>query len=613
VAEDKLQLLGPYMAWHPTAYTGRWRGPDGEIRDALCLLGREELGRDQVRGFRAAALTALDLRGRGILPLVDVCAHEDRVAWVYQHVEGVGLGQTVGDEGAAMLSTRAAAEAVASTAEILLLRGAKAYSHPGPTPDDLLVDRHGRLWIAGFSGPLPPEPAMQAPMSAGGEPAVVYRLGVLLATLVSGVAPAAATVETAHAALVRRALIRAMARPGPVLTERYGDWLRGMLAWDPGVRPPLSVVPDGLRKVAEATGGSSLVDWADAYVDELIGDHGLRQARPHRQVVDDHLRGRVVDAVREERARSSPSRPTPRTADEEARPTEISERHPPIEAYPEDDPTQEASGVSAQPLRRPPAIPSEPTSMPVSIGPPPEAIKPSPRLPSGFLDGEDDFQDEESLHPPPPDRLYWLWPVLMGLVILCLSAVAVALLLFLVWPSQPTAEVEPEAAGPSLADVIPRHRPSTEPEPTPTATPAPSPEITPEPPPEPSPEPTTVQPPSQQPPEPSPEVEVPPRERVIVVHSPEPTPPDEVLVTVPATAEAFEVTFRVAYPVRFEVTCNDNAGRGSAKLVLDGLRRGPCVVAAELEGRMIRANVPVTGPAEYMCFEDFTASCREVR
>ena len=49
-------------------------------------------------------------------------------------------------------------------------------------------------------------------------------------------------------------------RSGPVISERYGQWIRGMLAWAPAERPPLSAVPSGLRAVAWAMGGEGLLD-----------------------------------------------------------------------------------------------------------------------------------------------------------------------------------------------------------------------------------------------------------------------------------------------------------------------------------------------------------------
>src|SRR5690606_19064063 len=137
------------------------------------------------------------------------------------YVDGLGLGHTVAAGPGPSLPARGAAEIVARVGGILLDTGATGLWHPGPEPTDVIVDAAGRVRVSGFVGPYPPSPSMRAP-GPEGEAAQVYRLGALLAHLVSGVPPGPASEREGHRAMVRQVMIRAMSRTDATLTDRLG-------------------------------------------------------------------------------------------------------------------------------------------------------------------------------------------------------------------------------------------------------------------------------------------------------------------------------------------------------------------------------------------------------
>lgn len=246
-----VDILGPCEVWHGAAHLGRRRTPAGDA-PVFVLLGPEGASAEALARARHAAVSVAECRVPGVHRLIDVVLVDDRLGWVFESVDGVGLSHTVAGEGRALLSTRAAAEIVASVAEKLLAVDLK---NRGPEPTDLFVDAAGTVIVSGFAGPFPTSPAMRAPRGDDGEAAAVYRLGVLLAQLLSGVAPPPASERSAHPALVRRALIRVMARPGPVLPERYGESIRGMLAWEPAERPRCRPCPTACARSARCPPG----------------------------------------------------------------------------------------------------------------------------------------------------------------------------------------------------------------------------------------------------------------------------------------------------------------------------------------------------------------------
>lgn len=372
-----LELSGPRPSWRGAAFDGWMNAVSGDSMRVLALLGPEGATPESIDRAQRAASIALTLRHPGVLRLIHLLEYGDRAAWCYEPIHGIGLIHLVGSDGVAELPARAAAELVAQVAETLLGLGPTGLLHPGPEPADLVLGANGKVQIAGFSGPYPASPAMRAPDGSTGEAAAVYRLGVLLAHLTSGSAPPSGGDPAAHMVVVRRALIRAMERPGPALSDRYGQWMRGLLAWAAAERPPLSSVPAGLRAVAWATGGEGLGDWAARCVPGLVSAIEERSAAP--------LGPSATPAGSEIRDNVLLSAPPPRATSPGFRRSTSDELSPTLPS--DDDRTQEETLRPDEPSEgRRPARPRPDAVMPVDIGPPPQAISRKPTLPAGFLD-----------------------------------------------------------------------------------------------------------------------------------------------------------------------------------------------------------------------------------
>ena len=439
-----VELTGTRLSWRGAAYDGTLRVDGSDPEPVLALLGPEGAPDDALARAQRASSMALTLRHAGVLRLLSVERTDGRVAWCYEAFRGLGMVHLVGSDGAAELPARAAAELVAQVAETLLALGSAGLLHPGPEPADLLLAGSGAVKIATFSGPYPASPAMRAPEGRdGGEPATVYRLGVLLAHLTSGSPIPASSDAEAHEVAVRRALIRAMARPGPVLSDRYGQWLRGMLAWAPGERPPLSAVPAGLRGVAWATGGESLADWSGRRVQELIlqvEERGVATGitpPPAPDFSDPALT--EVDGPRPARE------PTPLPA----RPVTFDDD---TSTSAEDDATQELPPAGGSPVPSSGRRSGSSAGMPVDIGPPPAALRKA-SLPPGFLTDVSAASAKEHTEPAPETTM--MSPaVLVGVIIGLLIAVALlsAYILFgerMRTPPEPTV---PD--GPGLMEAV---------------------------------------------------------------------------------------------------------------------------------------------------------------
>ncbi|MEQ1504900.1 MAG: hypothetical protein ABMB14_21895 [Myxococcota bacterium] len=188
----------------------------------------------------------------------------------------------------------------------------------------------------------------------------MWRLGVLLAEILTGGPPAAATDRVAHELMIRRLMIRIMSRPGPMFPERYRDWVAGMLAWDADQRPVLARVAPGLRELAHTLAGPTLASWAGG----RIADLRLRAERAPR--IDPSLELGPAPVTE-----TSTVPPAERT--EEASMSESSEPLDP------DDVT--AVSWDGDPPRKLVPPPPERGTIPVQVGPPPEAVTKPLRLP----------------------------------------------------------------------------------------------------------------------------------------------------------------------------------------------------------------------------------------
>jgi hypothetical protein len=366
--DDRLQILGPCPWWSEAARSGRL-AVDGAERPVAIVLGPEVDDPDAVGRARERASAWLGLREPGVLPLLEVLGAEGRVAWVYEACDGVSASALLAvGEGAHL---RVGTEIVAACAEVLERQHGSGRSHPGLAGDDVIVDPDGAVLVAGFVGPFAQAPVHRDPRGVDDAASTVWRLGVLLAELLTGAPPMPAADAAGHELMVRRLLVRIMSRPGPMLPDRFGDWLRGMLAWDVDQRPLLPRIGPALRELAGLLPPPDLVALG-ARVPELRVNPAPLLGAPGSATDPAIARWLQADL------RPDTPSPTERTVErtEEASWGDLNDA---------DDVTA-LSADGDPPSRVPP--PPEHGAIPVQVGPPPEAVpKPrSRRLPQELFD-----------------------------------------------------------------------------------------------------------------------------------------------------------------------------------------------------------------------------------
>jgi hypothetical protein len=362
-----LEILGPCPWWSEGVRLATYDA-DGQPRPVAAVLGPELSDAAALQRARTRAAPWVRAAQPGVLPLVAVepvtttstrwgVPSPQRAAWLYEDVGAVSAPHLFGGD---VWSHRVAAELVAAVSDVLEPLAASGRLHPGTGGDDVLVSASGMVYVSGFVSPFARAPAHRPPRGEEDSTAVVWRLGVLLAELLTGAPPTVATDRSSHDLALRRLLIRVMSRPGPVFTERYRDWLVGMLAWDADQRPPLSRVGPALRELAASCPGLDLSVVAARRVPEL----------------------RRIAAV-------------PSSASAEPSVEIVTSTQPPV-AGPE--PTEEATyastdldDVTAVSLDGEPPPSRGPVSehgiLPVHVGPPPEAVVKPVRLPEGLFRG----------------------------------------------------------------------------------------------------------------------------------------------------------------------------------------------------------------------------------
>jgi len=364
-----LTLLEPHPAWSPAAHRGRLAD-----RDVVALLGPKVEG--AVERSRERGAPHIGVERPGSLTLLDVVPADGRAAWLYPPTDGVSLGCVLAGE---LPPIRVAAELVAAVADRLLALGDDGVRHPGPAPHDVLVTPDGEVWLTGFVGPTLPDPGRRPPGPPGSPEAdAVYRLGVLLSELLTGGTPPAHTTEEDHLAIVRRVLIRIMSRPGPVFSERYRDWVQGMLAFAPDDRPLLSRIPTALRSLAEEVPGLA----SEAWCAEEVPRRRRTAVHPPRPDVRTTDQLEVRDMVRPDAV----TRETQRHGTDTLSGSE---------ELPLDDVTAVSHGSEP---RRPTPRRSRPEvgAIPVSVGPPAEVARKRPTLPAEL------FSEDASTRPKTP-------------------------------------------------------------------------------------------------------------------------------------------------------------------------------------------------------------------
>ncbi len=414
-----VELLRPFLDWQPGAHhailhTGE---DDAGGRAVLAILGPETQSLDNLQATEEAAGAILGRRAPGVLTLIAIVPVQQRLAWVYEYVDGIGATWLAHQEGSEVLPLGAAAEIVASVAQTLVTMGPLGVNHLGPTPEDLLIDRLGQVHVSSFVSPFARDPVLREPHGRNDTAALVYRLGILLSTLACGKPPVATSDPTAHEAMVRRVLIRATARPGNSFTERYRDWLMAMIAWDADARPPLKTVAAGLREAATGTGDRSLIEWSATMVSELqagIADSSLDGPySPWLQSTQEQT---------QDEAPNSPVAPMHKTLPG-LRLSDID--------FDEDEPTAESSPGRERVPTPKPLIPRGQGAIPVGVGPPAEAIKDIPRLPSGFLESEPAPVSQEPTEPRPRRDLSLLFLAAVTVVLCALGLISIIYLFVL--------------------------------------------------------------------------------------------------------------------------------------------------------------------------------------
>lgn len=400
---SSLTLLDPFPAWSPAAHRARY----GD-RDVVALLGPEVAG--AAERSRARSASEIGRERPGALTLIDVVEHEGRAVWVYPGTEGITLGCVVDGE---LPPLRVAAELVAAVADRLVSMP-EGLAHPGPAPADVVLTADSRVTLTGFVGPTLPDPGRRPPQGESTPEAdMVYRLGVLLAELLTGSTPPSHSGQADHDATVRRVLIRIMSRPGPVFPERYRDWVQGMLAYDPDQRPVLSRVATSLRSLVADLPGPDLAVWA---ADEVPRRH-------HTALPASRSSVRTTDQldVRDIPQRDMSTRETQRPGTDTLSGNE---------ELPLDDVTAISTGSE------PPPRPSRPEvgAIPVSVGPPVEVARMRPTLPPELFSEEDPTESRRPVSIPPEDTTPEGLPsgktLAIVAAVLCLLSLALSAYLF---------------------------------------------------------------------------------------------------------------------------------------------------------------------------------------
>jgi hypothetical protein len=318
-------------------------------------------------------------RDPGVLPLVDLVSHNDRPTWVYEVPDGVSarallagpLGST--PDG---LPPRVALELCAKVAHVMQALGEPAWDHPGPELGHVLVSAGGRLQLSHLGGPDVRTPARREPRGRVDAVGAVWRVGVLLAELLTGLSPLPSPDFASHEASNRRLAIRLLSRPGAPVPDVVRSWVLAMLAWEPLDRPLLLRVGPGLEELAATLGGPNHLEFLATRVPEL--------------------RGRIVP----------PSLPPPPDIRVVTQPMEVISRPEPTEEVvvvgelpDRDDVTALSAETDPEVLRR--FDRSEQGAIPVGVGPPVELLRKIPTLPPTLFSDLTDTPGVGLAGPPP--------------------------------------------------------------------------------------------------------------------------------------------------------------------------------------------------------------------
>ncbi len=381
-----LILTQPAPAFGANAHRGEWSG-----REVVALLGPEVEG--AVEASRDRAEPFIGLERRGVWPLIDVVAHEGRAAWLYPLHRGTSLISLL----VKPPPMRVCLELALAVLDRLEDFATEGLTHPGPLPEDVWVDAAGKVSLLSFVGPSLPSASRKAPNAGLSEAADgMYRFGVLACELLGGEVAGPGATDDDQRTVQRRAAIRMMSRPGPVLDEAARNEIVRCLAFDPEERPSIETVRSALTTATAALQQPSLEQWAAWGLAEHLG-LTASGARTTLEVATWDL---LTDAMHTS--------------------TEM--------GFIDDDVTAVSAGSCPDTCRH-----VELGSIPVTVGPPPELARMRPTLPPDLFDepvsvAPEPAPIEASPGAPPTGRA--MRTLMLVSVVLIVVALALAAYLF---------------------------------------------------------------------------------------------------------------------------------------------------------------------------------------
>jgi hypothetical protein len=292
-----------------------------------------------------------------VLRMDFVSAVAGRVGQVYEHSGGAALSQVQAAEltGGRPIPLRVCVEIAAAVALALeeagrLVQGPSRIDHPGPEPQDILIERTGRPRLSGFvvaTGALARRRGFSPPEEKG-----------------NGGGPAVMTWMTTQ---FLSELIRASGRQGEV-SPPLATAMRVGFSNDPASRPGPGPYARTLREVAGAMSGPGLRAWAEVPVREVLAAARSAESQPARNAAADTVR-----------IASSPSLPPASFTDvrpvREIRPSPTiipdfeTEEPPRIASSRTMIPDFEPEFETEEPAVDRPLAEARPQALPVSVGP----------------------------------------------------------------------------------------------------------------------------------------------------------------------------------------------------------------------------------------------------
>jgi len=251
---------------------------------------RSEACSDGLVNLRKDGRLLADVHHSRILQLLHVTKAAGQPLWIYEAFDGVSLERVLHVLGARgeHLPIRTGLDLASATVEALCAALGTAvpsgdgsepgmrFAHPGPAPSEVLIDTEGTVKVAGFrisrQGLVPGGPAAFVPPERQDPEAdVVYGVGALMVQALSGECPAEGSEDSArHGSIVRRAMIRVLARPGEGVPDEVIQLIRDCLSIDLTTRPGLGQVAQRLVELKELVSDAQLVDWAPVKVAQML-------------------------------------------------------------------------------------------------------------------------------------------------------------------------------------------------------------------------------------------------------------------------------------------------------------------------------------------------------